>query len=361
MVENQKDYMSHLYENMGVVIQKMNVWVYFAFFLKDAIHILGYYGGYNYANLSVGMFIFMYIIRPWVYGGIVLLLDKKDVFSRPNGVVGSGSLFASELLFAVRAYVNCDLPNLYVLGVIPLCFGIIFGSQKLLRGLYYAGITLMSISLLGIWLNPLAEKPDKLFMVSLSTIFVFFCCFECCKRILIYEENKKVIIEKYKDEAKELHDESRVDGLTKIANFRSLSEKAEEWLPTKQNIAFCIIDLDHFKQVNDTYGHEFGNVVLKRLSMRLSYISSDNVFVARYGGEEFAILTHGMGAKAVFDMVDKLRRNFKMEEYRETKETYSFSGGIALYDGKMSVTELFEAADKKLYEAKHNGRDQISY
>ena len=99
-----------------------------------------------------------------------------------------------------------------------------------------------------------------------------------------------------------------MDGLTKVYNFKALNEVTTDWIENKKNVVFCLIDIDDFKKVNDTYCHEFGNVVLKRLGVLLNYRSSDNIMVARYGGEEFAILAYGIDVKGMFTLVDKLRK-----------------------------------------------------
>ena len=166
-----------------------------------------------------------------------------------------------------------------------------------------------------------------------------------------------------------LHEEtsrqSITDPLTGAGNFRhltaTLAREVERASRFTRPLSLLMLDLDHFKQVNDTQGHAFGDAVLREFARRLSGCLREVDVVARYGGEEFVVVlpeTAAEGACAVAArVVDAVRR----EPFRAsgTSRTVTVSVGVAAYpDHGRTSSEVMRAADAALYEAKHGGRDR---
>ena len=101
-------------------------------------------------------------------------------------------------------------------------------------------------------------------------------------------------------------------------------------IPDKK-LYFCIIDIDDFKSVNDTYGHEFGNTVLINLAKELQNINQSNIFVARYGGEEFGILFADYEYTEAYNIINDIRIKFNNIKYENIPQQFTFSGGITEY------------------------------
>lgn len=359
-MEKQKDLLDALFNDLCKAVTGINKSIFGVFLVMDLVYFMVFLMRNPITCTNVLVYLILYLFRPTFYEVAVLLIGDKYISGKAN-VKGAGVLLVTELLFGVRLFVHNDFEALYTLMCIPLFLGILYGSKELVERLFYQGLGIFVFDFILIHLRDMSFKTEKFYLNFIIAIVIFCCCFFCARMFVGFEESKEVIIDRYKDEFEVISNEACIDGLTRLYNFKTLSETAEDWIKSKKCVSFCIIDIDDFKKVNDTYGHEFGNVVLKRLSLLLSYRSRENVFVARYGGEEFAILTYEMNPKGVFNMVEKLRRTFRLEEYRETKDSYTFSGGIATYKQGMSVSDLFEAADKKLYFAKHNGKNQVAY
>lgn len=126
--------------------------------------------------------------------------------------------------------------------------------------------------------------------------------------------------------------------------------------------AFAMLDLDHFKEVNDTYGHVAGDSVLKTLATLLRQRLRRSDIVTRYGGEEFSVVM--LGAKdldTAAQVMDTLREYFSNFEHRHNAVVFkvSFSCGIAMYPEFNTITELTSAADQALYMAKKSGRNRV--
>ncbi|GAB2569432.1 hypothetical protein Aab01nite_07560 [Paractinoplanes abujensis] len=157
------------------------------------------------------------------------------------------------------------------------------------------------------------------------------------------------------------------DGLTGLRSRRFLEQSlhAEAARATRSGgeVAMLLLDLDHFKSVNDTYGHGGGDRVLVELSRRLSAVIRPGDLAARYGGEEFAVLLPGADPQAAAEIAERIRRvvaaaPFSVDEGREHRVTVSI--GIAgLPSAAAGVDELVLAADRALYEAKNSGRDRV--
>jgi len=155
------------------------------------------------------------------------------------------------------------------------------------------------------------------------------------------------------------------DSLTGLLNHGTTRKHlaVEVSRAVRQNLPFCfaMIDLDHFKKINDNYGHPVGDHVLKNLAELLKQRLRKSDIIGRVGGEEFAvILPHTSGADAAL-VLDKLRESFSGVRHRaeNVEFTATFSCGIAEYRRGASADAVNALADQALYQAKQRGRNQI--
>ena len=131
---------------------------------------------------------------------------------------------------------------------------------------------------------------------------------------------------------------------------------------TQRNTVLVLIDLDHFKQVNDTYGHTVGDRVLAGLASLLRRRLRQTDTIGRYGGEEFAVLIDDLKKAEAVRLMNRLLEEFSHFEHRAPsgKSFYvTFSAGIAMLNRNMSLGQWIEAADKALYVAKNEGRARV--
>ncbi len=134
---------------------------------------------------------------------------------------------------------------------------------------------------------------------------------------------------------------------------------------TGEPLSLIIFDLDHFKKLNDNYGHDAGDFVLKELAslIRLNGIREDDVF-ARYGGEEFVILLPKTNIKQSFEIAERLRKLVETKEfmYEGKRLPVTASIGVADYrQGVLTGTDLFKRADEAVYKSKQGGRNMVSF
>ena len=127
-----------------------------------------------------------------------------------------------------------------------------------------------------------------------------------------------------------------------------------------QKLSYIMIELDHFKRVNDNHGHMAGDRVLKSLAQLLTDRLRKYDQIGRYGGEEMAVIMPGTDAREAYQIIDSLRNSFMQLSFQsETGEfSCSFSAGISCTSAFAKQELLIEAADKALYQAKESGRNQ---
>jgi two-component system, cell cycle response regulator len=169
-----------------------------------------------------------------------------------------------------------------------------------------------------------------------------------------------------KAEVARLHELAVTDGLTQVANHRSFQERLADEFRRAQRyddpLALILIDLDHFKDINDRYGHPAGDQVLQALAEMLREAVRETDFVARYGGEEFAVVlpkTHLGGALSVAERICGDLRSKKIGPLG-IRITASFGVSGFPSRGVGSAEELLRTADEALYRSKSQGRNRIS-
>ena len=161
--------------------------------------------------------------------------------------------------------------------------------------------------------------------------------------------------------------QATTDPLTKIFNRRHFFDLAQQELERSQrygrSLSIIIFDIDHFKEVNDTYGHAAGDEVLLKLSSRSAEILRENDVFARYGGEEFVILLPETDLEQAYQMAERMRKDCAETplDLKLASVNLTISFGVANLGGeKLLLDELLLRADKALYEAKDAGRNQVA-
>lgn len=154
-----------------------------------------------------------------------------------------------------------------------------------------------------------------------------------------------------------------IDELTRIPNFRAYRSKIEEFMyeyTRGTDFALVVIDIDHFKRINDTYGHETGNCVLQGIAEMLMKQTRQSDFICRFGGEEFILLLKGTTEDVAVNICESFREKIEKTEICDIHVTASF--GLAIYDDKLFKTseELVRAADTAMYQSKKNGRNKVT-
>jgi diguanylate cyclase (GGDEF)-like protein len=163
------------------------------------------------------------------------------------------------------------------------------------------------------------------------------------------------LIRQVEQQAAQLETLAQHDPLTGAANRRAwdraLPVEMDRARRTGTPLAMALLDLDHFKRFNDTYGHQAGDRLLRAATEAWRPLLRSSDLLARYGGEEFAVLLPASTLGQAVEVVDRLRQ--------ATPLAQTFSAGVALWHGSETSDQLVARADKALYRAKQAGRDQV--
>lgn len=231
-----------------------------------------------------------------------------------------------------------------------------YALNKNLYRAYIAANTLIPIVVVPLFATTVEAKLEAGMLVFYA-IYMFFQGQQLNK-----EYQEKI------EQAQALQELSNKDGLTSVYNRRYFDQYVDHmWyhqLRQQQTLTLILVDIDHFKRINDQYGHPAGDEVIKQLARMMSKVfQRETDVIARIGGEEFAVVIPNIGHDQVFAFTEQLRTAMaeKLIEHNEDVFSVTISAGIASSipcNGARSDS-LLNQADKALYRAKAHGRNLI--
>ena len=204
--------------------------------------------------------------------------------------------------------------------------------------------------LLFIPLEARQAQTTRSFMISAATavISVLLLALTIYYLMLLYKQN--------------LEKKAEIDLLTGLPNRAFIQRYYDQLQRDESTLCAIIIDLDRFKKINDTYGHEAGDRVLEAAAAVFKEVLRDKDIVGRWGGEEFVMLLPSTSVETGMAIAERARRRLESLsiELRDTKVSITASFGVAFGPAcDESLADLMDRADKVLYEAKENGRNQV--
>lgn len=210
--------------------------------------------------------------------------------------------------------------------------------------------------------------------LMLSTLFIVLMCSVIFGLVVIYPRIRRHAREQGRLEEvtqnltaknETFQHAALTDPLTGLQNRRyfddALSQYLDEFKRIKHPVGLIVLDLDHFKRVNDTYGHDVGDEVLRGLTRCLMDYTRFHDVVARTGGEEFAILAPSLDERALLRLAERIRLAISELVFHSDNITFRVTSslGIAMWDGVESPQAFIKRADKNLYAAKSSGRNRV--
>ncbi len=296
---------------------------------------------------------------------LVLLYVKKNI-KRFNGkevailkVITSCFEIAALLLGGYFTTIMFDL-NIYSFSVF-LLVGSVTSIICVYSPYFSLILTLTTYSILTMYIafytHPITLWTDE-FIIALLFIFYIHIgtVFNYNRHVKMFMQDKSIL--KINQRLQEL---SQIDQLTKIFTRRVILEKIEEYIDLAERyetpFSLMIFDIDHFKNVNDTYGHNVGDIVLQQLADNVRCrLRSTDIF-GRWGGEEFIILIPNDEGRGAFELMESLRKDTENYSFPSAGKV-TISAGVSIYSPYDSATDLIKKADDALYKAKESGRNQ---
>jgi len=179
-------------------------------------------------------------------------------------------------------------------------------------------------------------------------------------------ENTNKEMEQLRNELTQVRVVANTDGLTGLLNRLAFDKALGELIEnaTTKNVCLAILDLDHFKRINDSFGHLVGDKVIKYFASLMKKHAAKYHYVARYGGEEMAIIMPDTVLTEAFNLIEQIRRaldksNLKHKNDTETIGKVTVSAGIASLKAVDTAYTFTDRADKALYRAKETGRNRV--
>jgi diguanylate cyclase len=175
-------------------------------------------------------------------------------------------------------------------------------------------------------------------------------------------------VHKLREDLDKVRHEAQTDGLTGIANRKVFDTQIREWTRIAGDdgspLSLLMIDIDHFKKFNDTFGHQMGDQVLRLVAKTIQEGVRGQDVAARYGGEEFSVILPGSRLREAVAVAESIRRHVSSKRVtnKRTNEdmgTVTLSIGVAQFDGGESITQFIQRADEALYMAKGEGRNRV--
>ena len=158
------------------------------------------------------------------------------------------------------------------------------------------------------------------------------------------------------------------DYLTGLYNrryfFESMQEYVEDVKESGEKFAVAMLDIDHFKKINDTYGHDIGDKVIVTLADILRSSTNPQDVVARFGGEEFCVVLKNINRYSALDILERIRQtveSYSVDVGKEQFVNFTISIGAVIHKEEDNLEESINEADMCLYKAKHNGRNQVIF
>ena len=290
--------------------------------------------------------------RRWTYGALAVVI----------GVLIYGNTLAEQ-----RSLINLLAPTplaivLFVIGAYRMLRSPPPAAQiaaRFLAGTMLLAVTVWSLRVAVLWnVARLTDDRDAVdLVISLFAIAQIVVAVACTMALFWIEVRKMEMV---------LTKVAFTDALTELPNRRAIiqrfGEEESQAVRHGKQFALLILDIDHFKQFNDRYGHLTGDAVLRHVAARLARTRRAGDALARVGGEEFVRLLSGDLAVAQ-GAAERLRAQVEESTFdcRGTTLSVTVSGGLAMFpaDG-LDWDQLFSEADKRLYQAKRNGRNRVT-
>lgn len=311
------------------------------------------------------------ISNPYLWYGVVLPIAVNAIthiiarafVHNPNGSDQrkNRSIITAAL---VTSFVVAIIHKEYIVTscafIFPIILSAMFNDRKLLNTSFLSSILILICVAISFGIE---NSITLTTVLNLIILFGFaFVSYLCAGISINFSSQSYTTIEAQAKENDRLMDDVMRDPMTDLYNHGSFTadlDKALSNYTEESPIVLVMIDIDDFKSINDTYGHDSGDEVLIKLADTLRKYDTGKITPYRYGGEEFALISVGHSKNEIFGIMQNILSEFVSLKYSFADKAITLSAGVAEYSSGMSCEVFFDKADDTLYLAKHQGKNRI--
>lgn len=314
-------------------------------------------------KLPISHYILLYILLPSTINFLLVILGRRSLSCKRLSERAKN--YYSILILSTQFLVIACVHNVFTLSITILCFPIfltlIYSDKKMTTIVTLITIVFVSIGIYFALLD--SYSNDTFFLIHAFVAYILlFGCYVTTILLLNIESAKNDILKASSFKQLQLEELLKCDSLTGLHNISTFYNMLDTCIKNNEMpLTIAVIDIDNFKLVNDTWGHEKGNEVLIYLAAQLQTSCNMKGHVFRYGGEEFTIIFPRLSPTVAKTMIETAQYNlyhYVFDFMPDQKIT--FSCGIATYPAsKYSPQDFFEMADKVMYQAKLLGKNKV--
>ncbi len=328
-------------------------------------HVIWYLAARSVLTSPPDAYLRNYIVLPAI--GLFAFTIFADLFIRSTRFPLVSKEYMSLALFIIFSFYLSLTHNiadvLLASFILPIFVSTVFSNVKITHWVFW--ISSLAVLLVGVKIYFLGKLDSNMLMQIFVACFMFLCSYLLAKVLILYGHDNLATMMKFDDRQQNMQEQLKLDPFTGLNNKKTfddyLPRLMEECRNAQKFLSLAMIDIDHFKSVNDLYGHAMGDRVILYLSQTLQKLQNENIRAFRIGGDEFALLFKGCSTEETRKICEYLRTQMVSCPLRNTDDKrVTLSCGVVSIDPENADLEMLKnAADSALYAAKDNGRDQV--
>ena len=328
-------------------------------------HVIWYFAARSFLASSADAYLRNYILLPAI--GLFALTFFADLFVRSPRFSLVSKEYLSLTLFIIFSFYLSLTHNiarvLLASFILPIFASTVFLNVKITRWIFW--ISSLAVLLVGVKIYLSGKLDSNMLMQIFVVCFMFLCSYLLAKVLILYGRDNLRTLMLFDNKQQNMQEQLKLDPFTGLNNRKTfddyLPRLVEKCQNTQKFLSLAIIDIDHFKSVNDLCGHAMGDRVILYLSQTLKNIQNENIRAFRIGGDEFSILFEGCSTEETYRICEAVRIQMESCPLRTANdERVTISCGVVCTDPENADLEMFKnAADSALYAAKNSGRNQV--
>ena len=328
-------------------------------------HVIWYFAARSVLARSPDDYLRNYIVLPAI--GLFALTFFADLFVRSHRFSLVSKEYLSLTLFVIFSFylsLTHDIARVLLASfILPIFASTIFLNVKITRWIFW--ISSLAVLLVGVKIYLSGKLDSNMLMQIFVVCFMFLCSYLLAKVLILYGRDNLRTLMLFDNKQQNMQEQLKLDPFTGLNNRKTfddyLPRLVEKCQNTQKSLSLAMIDIDHFKSVNDLCGHAMGDRVILYLSQTLKNIQNENIRAFRIGGDEFSMLFEGCSTEETYRICEAVRTQMESCPLRTANdERVTLSCGVVCTDPENADLEMLKnAADSALYAAKNNGRNQV--